>query len=98
MDSRCGFLAFYLGCAVLGDAIILLIAPTVVGYGAFLPVVGLAAILVVVYGRRFTVLSARAKWKYALLLLFVAGLLQHEFADTHYFPHTVGLLTGLSFA
>ena len=93
-----GVLAFYLGCAMLGNVIALLMYPTVVGYGASLAVVGLAGILAVVYGRRFALLSTRAKWKYGLLVLFVAGLVRHEFADTHYFVHTVGLLIGVTFA
>jgi rhomboid protease GluP len=93
-----GVLAFYLGSAVLANIIVLFIHPTLVGYGASLPIVGLAGVLVVVYGRRFTLLTKRAKWKYGLLVLFIAGLVWHEFADTHHFAHTVGLLIGVSFA
>jgi rhomboid protease GluP len=93
-----GVLAFYLGSAVLANIIVLFIHPTLVGYGASMPIVGLAGVLVVVYGKRFRLLTKRAKWNYGLLALFIAGLIRHEFAVTHRFAHTVGLLIGVSFA
>jgi hypothetical protein len=45
----------------------------------------------------FFVLSKRAMLTYAALVLFVAKLL-HDELTTHVFPHTVGLLLGMSFA
>lgn len=92
------FLAFYLGSGVLGNIIVLIVNPFSVGYGASLEVVALAGVVLVVYRRKFLVLSTRAKCMSGLLVLYLAGLIRYEFVVKHYFPHTVGLLIGISFA
>ncbi len=93
-----GLLAFYLGCAVLGNIILLAIHPFSGGYGASLEVVALAGTVLVVYGREFPVLSTRAKCMWGLLVFFLAGLIRYEFVVKHDYPHTIGLLIGMSFA
>lgn len=93
-----GVIAFYLFCAVSGSIIIVTIYPSVAVIGSSLCIVGMGGALLVVYGRAFLVLSKPAMLKYAALVLFVAKLLHDELTLTHVFPHTVGLLIGMSFA
>lgn len=93
-----GFLAFYLGSGVFGNIIVLTIHPFTAGYGASLEVVALAGVVLVVYGRKFLILSTRAKCMWGLLVLYLVGLISYEFVVKHYYPHTVGLLIGISFA
>jgi len=92
------FLAFYLGSGVLGNIIVLIVNPFSGGYGASLEVVALAGVVLVVYVRKFLVLSTRAKCMWGLLVLYLVGLIRYEFVVKHYFPHTVGLLIGIGFA
>jgi len=92
------FLMFYLGSGVLGNIIVLAIHPFTAGYGASLEVIALAGALLVIYGRRFVLLSKRAKCMWGLLVLFLAGSIRYEFVAKHYYPHTVGLLIGITFA
>jgi membrane associated rhomboid family serine protease len=96
--SSLGLLVFYLGCAVLGNAIVLASHPFSGAYGASLEVVALAGMVLVVYGREFPVLSTRAKGMWGLLVFFLAGLIRYEFVVKHSYPHTIGLLIGVSFA
>jgi len=93
-----GFLAFYLGCAVLGNIIVLALHPNAGSYGASLEVVALAGAVLVIYGRKFLVLSTRAKCMWALLVFFLAGSIRYEFVVKHYYLHTIGLLMGITFA
>jgi len=92
------FLAFYFGSGVLGNIIVLIIHPFSSGYGASLEVIALAGAVLVIYGREFLVLSKRARCMWGLLVLFLAGSIRYEFVVKHYYPHTVGLLIGISFA
>jgi len=92
------FLAFYLGSGVLGNIIVLIVNPFSGGYGASLEVVALAGVVLVVYVRKFLVLSTRAKCMWGLLVLYLVGFIRYEFVVKHYFPHTVGLLIGIGFA
>lgn len=93
-----GLLAFYLGSAVLGTIIILAIHPFSGWYGASLEVAALAGTVLVVYGRKFSARSTRAKYMWGLLVLFLAGSTSYEFVVKHRYPHTVGLLLGICFA
>lgn len=93
-----GLLAFYLSSAVLGGFIVLAIRRFFGLYGASLEVIALAGVVLVVYGRKFLDLSTRAKCKWGLLVLFLAGSIRYEFVVKHFYPHTVGLLIGMSFA
>jgi membrane associated rhomboid family serine protease len=93
-----GILVFYFGCAVIGGIIVLAIHPFSAWYGASLEVVAVAGVVLVVYGRKLLVLSKRAKCMWGLLVLFLAGSVRYEFVVKHYYPHTVGLLIGISFA
>jgi rhomboid protease GluP len=93
-----GVIAFYLFCAVSGSIILVTIYPNKVGFGSSVCITGMAGALLVIYGRVFLALSKRAMLKYAALVLFVAELVREEFAVFHVFPHTVGLLIGMSFA
>jgi rhomboid protease GluP len=93
-----GLLTFYLGSAVMGNIIVLAMYKFSGEYGASLAVIALGGIVLVIYGRRFFVLSIRAKCMWGLLLLFLIGSIRYEFVVKHKFPHTVGLLIGISFA
>ena len=35
---------------------------------------------------------------WGLLVFYLAGLTRYEFVVKHYYPHTIGLLIGMSFA
>jgi membrane associated rhomboid family serine protease len=93
-----GVVGFYLFCAVSGMIIIITIYPNDGFYGSSMCIAGMAGALFVIYGRVFFVLSKRAMLKYAALVLLVAEQVREEFAVWHIFPHTVGLLVGMSFA
>jgi rhomboid protease GluP len=93
-----GMLTFYLSCEVVGAVALVIVNPFDVGWGASLSVVGLAGAVLIVYGTRFRSLSHSAKWKFGALLWVAAGLVRQEIAGTHQFPHTIGLLIGMSFA
>lgn len=74
-----GFLAFYLGSGLLGNIIVLTIHPLTAGYGASLEVVALAGAVLFFYGRKFLVLSTRAKCMLGLLVIYLVGLIRYEF-------------------
>jgi rhomboid protease GluP len=93
-----GIIGFYLFCSVSGTTILVTIHPNTGFYGSSVCIAGMAGALFVIYGRVFFVLSKRAMLKYAALVLFVAMTLNDELVMMRYFPHTVGLLIGMSFA